>query len=81
MSGINAHTRTTIAIATGEGNPRIIPRTKTKIAAMKAINICAPTNEPILPIIALVNFATRSRRLAGASRTPSAMACGSDVMK
>ena len=68
---MSAHTRTTIAIATGEGSPMIVPRTKTKIAAIKAINICAPTNEPTRPMIALVNFATRSRRLAGARRTPS----------
>ena len=81
MSGMSAHTRTTMAIATGEGSPMIVPRIRTKTPAMKAMNICAPTNEPTRPIIAFVNFATRSRRLAGARRTPSATACGRDVMK
>ena len=45
------------------------------------MTICAPTNEPTRAMIAFVSLATRSRRLAGARRTPRLIICGSEVMK
>jgi hypothetical protein len=81
MSGIKPQTKTIIAIAIGDGSAKTSERAKTNVAAINAIAIWLPTNDPTLEITALTRRVKRSLRLAGAKRTPSSTICGSEVMK
>ena len=81
ISGINPQTRTIIATATGEGRPKTRDKASVNTDAIKAMTIWLPTKEPTREITALVKRSMRSRRLAGAKRTPIPTICGSEVMK
>ena len=81
ISGINPQTKTIIAIAIGDGKPKARESAKTKTEAIAAITIWLPTNDPTREITAFVSRDTRSRRLAGAKRTPRSTICGREVMK
>ncbi len=64
-NGIKPQTKTITASEPEYGIPIIKPIIKMNKAARIAIIPCPPTKEPTLAIIALLNFDTRSRRVAG----------------